>query len=1156
MKEALKTVLRAVLWLILIVVVCGGVYYVCLVMDIPKKTALACVALLLALLLCFVLVRRLLARRHRRLQIQHIVTLDSKALRDTPQDKRLIDNRWQRAMAILRSSYLGRWGNPLYALPWHMVMGRTGAGKSSAVSHSGLNAMLTDVGPDSQHASTLNCDWYFFREAVVLDTAGRYAVPLDDAADNAEWREFLLQLAKYRRREPLNGLVIAVAADTLYGGGEHLIAEARCLRRRVDEIMRILGAKFPVYLMVTKLDLLAGMARILEEMPADFKRQSVGEILQSPDKNELVPVSVQIERALDRILEGFRSLCLYTRGKTLQPQPHHILAWEELKAARPALTAYAEELFAENPYQETPLLRGIFFSSALRADAQGQSRAFPGLDAIIRRLFRVRENVGGLFLHDFFSRVLPADRNLNNPIAEYLRWRSSVRAVAYGAMLLLTFACGVMFLLSFQHNATLLKRMLPPTITASDTDDTRRLLAFEQRFRDTRQMESEVNTRGIPTMGLNQARDALANFNGRLNAEFERNILTRAEMAMQDSRGRITSQTPDKDFFTLAADLVWRFDLASAARQGKNFNEMLQIPAMPQGILQALHVESVPPLMSSVAYSVTRYYYNQTDRDAQAQALRNMRAALSRLPDVKANSLHWLVHRASELSGISPLTGEDFWTGAAATALSDVRLDPAYTKEGFMATMEYLNNLSLIVSGDELPSAREFPHWYAETYVEAWKNFASAFVTETQKMATASVTSDRMTLMSSENNPYFTFALRMEEELRPVLPHLQQTPPWVDDLALWTEALRLERSTGDEHKPTMAQNLRHEARKLLDTAREEVDTTTKERDERAELLVKEIRTYLTSLHDLLRFTLADDLAFNAVQDAMPDEKNTKALTAPLNVAKTAALSMRQRINAAPAKDSPVLSLSGAPLSFFTAKLINSASCRIQTLWEGRVLAQAGAVSPLQLQQVLFAEQGGLARDFADKTLTYLLEHTLHGYQAEKLDNAAIPFTDDFLHFLNAGLFEYKPVPKDYSVTVNAVPVDVNDEALEKPYAVVLTLSCTRDKQELINYNSPTSRVFSWKSEGCGDTSLSIRFKTVTLDVAYEGENGFVRFLHDFQFGAKNFTPADFPGKEALLKKLGVTDIALRYNLTGADAILRGVNFTPGALPFVAAECRR
>ncbi|MDR1777094.1 MAG: hypothetical protein LBR31_04610 [Desulfovibrio sp.] len=1153
----LKTIARFLFWTVLVLALCFGIYFACRLAHIGREMAFVCAGAPVAFALCLVFCFRAVLARRRRRQIQQIVTIARDALPDASTEKRLLDNRWDRAVAILRSSNLGRRGNPVYALPWFMVMGKTGAGKSSAIGHCGLNAMLTDVGPEREHASTRNCDWYFFQEAVVLDTAGRYAVPHDETTDSAEWREFLQHLAKYRLREPLNGLVVAVAADTLYGGGEHLLAEARCLRRRIDEIMRILGANFPIYLMVTKIDLPAGTARVLEELPADARRQCMGRLIQSPDKKNLVPVGVQIRQALDDIQDKFRSLCLYRRDDS--PQPHRIFAWEEFRTMMPALAAYAEEIFAENPYQETPLLRGIFFSSALRNDDERPGRAFPALSELMRGIFRTRENAAGFFLGDFFSRVLPVDRNLNRPIAEYLRWRSSVRLSAYAALLIATFGLAALVSLSYRHNATILRHMENPAYRPLwDATVSSRLLAFERSFRDTEQLEKRINSGFFPDMGLRQSRMGLAYFARLLNDEFVKDIYKPAQRRGDELRNRLTDKSSDKDFFILAADLVWRFDLVSAVLEGKKFEDLLKIPAMPQGMLNALNVGDIPMLELPAAYSMARYYYNEKDRVADMeQTLRSLRADLARMQET-GGSMHWLAYRASVMNNIPPLKGGAFWPGPMSGALDDVQLAPAFTVEGFNVTLDYLDRLSLIVADDAYKSrTKDFLRWYAGSYAEAWKKFAAAFSARILGLAAVPMAKDAMSSMSGENNPFFALALRMDTELRPVRRYLDPLPPWLDDLDVFVRALTMEtRANADHAQIGLAERLRENVRQLYEDAGNRLEPGDRERAARAEPLVKEIQAYLAALRDLVRFTLARDLAFNAVQEALPDEKNKNAATAKLALAKLAALSLRYHINPAQADDSPLLMLDNGPLSFFTTRLMNDAACHIQALWEGDVLSRVGTMSPIQLQQGLFAEQGGLARDFADNTLQYFLNRTLRGYEPQKLDGVPVPFTEDFLHFLNAGLLEYRPLPQSYAVTVDAVPVDVNDDALEKPYAVVLSLSCSKEKQELTNYNSPASMRFSWQREGCGDTNIAIKFKSATLNASYEGENAFAAFLHDFQYGEKTFHAQDFPAHQALLNKLGVRDITLRYRFTGADAIVRGVSYAPGMLPFAAAQCRR
>jgi type VI secretion system protein ImpL len=1156
--KVLKTVLRVLLWLILALVLYAGTYFACLFADIPQNIALACAFLPLACIVCIVLCARAVTRRRRRLQIQHVVTLAGDSRQDRRSPENLIDNRWSRAIAILKTSYLGSRGNPIYALPWYMLMGRTGAGKSSAVSHCGLNAMLTDVGPDQEHTSTLNCDWYFFREGVVLDTAGRYAVPVDEATDNAEWLNFLRQLGKYRRSEPLNGVVAAIAADTLYGGGEHLLTEARCLRRRLDEIMRVLGAKFPVYLMVTKIDLKAGMSRVLENLPPDMRQQAMGQLLQSPDKKNLLPVDVQIQKTLNKFLERFRSLCLFSPEDA--PQPQRLLAWEEVKAMMPALAAYAGELFAENPYQEAPLLRGIFFSSALRTDAERPSRAFPGLSGVVRGIFRTRENAAGFFLYDFFSRVLPPDRNLNRPVAEYLRWRSSVRISAYAALLIATFGLAGLLSFSYQHNYTILQHISAhDPLPAPGDSRTSRLLAFEQRFRETERLERAIETGLFPSMGLNQCREGLDWMNRALNDEFAKNLLTQANRSLERQRSLLTGASPDKDFILFASDLVWRFDLVSAARQGKRFADLLAIPAMPQGLLHALDAADIQMLSHPAAYSLARYYYNgATDASGQEQTLRYLKTALARLPEIKGYSMQWLIYRASELGNVPPLKAGVFWPGAMSAALDAVQIEPAYTVAGFNATVDYLERLSLIIDDSELkPHAQEFLRWYADSYAEAWKDFASVFVEKVLSLSASSMDAQYITAMSSSSNPFFAFALRMQNELRHVRDYLSPAPAWVAELDVFAQALRIEATADTERvQPGLRQRITETLKQFYETADDTVNEDAQQRHVRAELLAKEINAYLASLRALVPSSLADDLAFNAVQAAMPDERNSNAATAKLTEARAAALSLRQKFNPIQEEDSLLFILDSGPLSFFTDRLMNSASCHIQALWEGNVLSKAGSLPPTQMQQRLFAEQGGLARDFADTTLKFFFNRTLYGYEPQELDGLALPFTNDFLLFLNAGLLDYRPMPQSYAVTVNALPIDVNDEALEKPHAVVLSLSCAQKLQELTNYNSPSSMRFTWQSDGCGDTNLAVSFKELTLNKLYAGENGFVSFLHDFEYGSKTFHLSDFPGQEALLQKLGVTDITLRYTFAGAGSILAGARHAPETLPFVAAECRR
>jgi len=87
-------------------------------------------------------------------------------------------------------------GNPLYVLPWYLVIGESGSGKTSAIRNAGLSSPITDTGPTTGISATRNCDWWFFEEAVILDTAGRYTIPIDEGPDKEEWKNFLIPPGK------------------------------------------------------------------------------------------------------------------------------------------------------------------------------------------------------------------------------------------------------------------------------------------------------------------------------------------------------------------------------------------------------------------------------------------------------------------------------------------------------------------------------------------------------------------------------------------------------------------------------------------------------------------------------------------------------------------------------------------------------------------------------------------------------------------------------------------------------------------------------------------------------------------------------------------------------------------------------------------------
>ena len=188
-----------------------------------------------------------------------------------------LDRRFSGALDQLKRGQLGKKGSRqwLYELPWYVMIGPPGSGKSTALAQSGLRLRLGQIRELRGVGGTRHCDWIFTDEAVLLDTAGRYTTQdSDPGSDKAAWSGFLDLLKERRPRCPLNGVLVALATRDLLqsGGADHAVH----IRARLEEIENRLGMRLPVYLLVTKADLIAGFEPFFDNLTENEREQVWG----------------------------------------------------------------------------------------------------------------------------------------------------------------------------------------------------------------------------------------------------------------------------------------------------------------------------------------------------------------------------------------------------------------------------------------------------------------------------------------------------------------------------------------------------------------------------------------------------------------------------------------------------------------------------------------------------------------------------------------------------------------------------------------------------------------------------------------------------------------------------------------------------------------
>ncbi len=323
----------------------------------------------------FELVRAWRIRRANQSMLQGIAGADAEAESSarSVQEIATLQARFKEAVTVLRKArFKGRAGERqyLYQLPWYVIVGAPGSGKTTALVNSGLKFPLEEAGASQSIkgvGGTRNCDWWFTDEAVLLDTAGRYVTQdSEQKVDASAWLGFLDLLKRFRPRQPLNGAIVTVSiSDLLYQTDAQRERYARDVRSRVQELHERLGLRFPVYVMVTKTDLLAGFMEFFGDMSREERAQVWGMTFDLNAAGSAVNYAGQFGaefEGLERRLHA-RVLKRLQGERDLQRRCAIYSFPQQFSALRPLLAEFMEKGFGGSRYGEQPLVRGVYFTS-------------------------------------------------------------------------------------------------------------------------------------------------------------------------------------------------------------------------------------------------------------------------------------------------------------------------------------------------------------------------------------------------------------------------------------------------------------------------------------------------------------------------------------------------------------------------------------------------------------------------------------------------------------------------------------------------------------------------------------------------------------------------------------------------------------------------
>lgn len=375
-------------------------------------------------------------------------------------DAQVLEARMSEAIAALKRSSGRR--NFLYEIPWYIVIGPPGAGKTTALVNSGLKFPLAGSGsaqPVAGVGGTRSCDWWFTDEAVLIDTAGRYTTQDSHAkSDSKSWLAFLSLLKKYRTRQPINGVILAISlADLMSLDDQQLDAHVVEIRSRLREVHETLKIQFPVYLLFTKADLICGFMDYFGDFDEQRRRKVWGATFQTADrsKNMAGEAPAEFDALVKRLSEEMADRLQEEADPLARISIFGFPA--QFGALKGRIASFIAGIFDPARSQVKVSLRGLYFSS-------GTQEGTP-IDQVLGAIGRSfgsasHAHLSGtgksFFLHDLLTGVIFAESGWVSYDRSAERRAAIARYGGLGAIALITAAALGTLALSFAANRSLI----------------------------------------------------------------------------------------------------------------------------------------------------------------------------------------------------------------------------------------------------------------------------------------------------------------------------------------------------------------------------------------------------------------------------------------------------------------------------------------------------------------------------------------------------------------------------------------------------------------------------------------------------------------------------------------------------------------------------
>ncbi len=695
-------------------------------------------------------------------------------------------------------------GASLRTLPIVFLLGEPNSAKTSTVLHSGLDPELLAgvVYRETETVPTNTLNVWFARGTLFIEIGGAIL------GDVRLWTRILkrtsasgLASAFGKGGSAPRAAVVCCDAERLQAGAEKFTSTARKLGGQLQAMANALGASFPVYALFTKLDRVPKFAEFVSNLTAEEARQVLGTTVAQRGPGQ----GVFAEEEKNRLGKEFDQLMYSLAEKRLdylsrENAPAKLPAVyefpREFRKIRDQVLAFLVEMSRPTQLGTNPVLRGFYFSgvrpvmlrenvAAAPAPVASEEAAGAGATRILSasalagrpaagaspmNVVRSRRVPEWTFLPALFSEVILRDRAALGTSSQSSK-TNVIRRILMAALAVLFFCAAIAFLVSFLNNRGLQQKVmsadkaLAGTVSAPvDLPSAHQLKQLEQ-LRGTLTRLEAYRRDGAPLgyrFGL-YAGDGLYPQAQRIYfAYFLRLLLNSTETSMVTSLRQLPDKAGPTDpyqdpYATLKAYLITtvRHDQSS-----KQFLAPVLLSRWSAG-------KGLDPERTELARRQFEYYSEALiaadpySLNKDTSAVEHARSYLKQFNGTERIYQNMLTEAGKNSP---PLNFNRQYPGSGQVVINSYEVAGAFTKEGFAAMQNSLQNPERFFGGDEwvlgekgtLDLSKEALQQqlrtrYYSDFLNQWRTFLKA--TKIAGYASLKDAASKLQMLAGNNSP-------------------------------------------------------------------------------------------------------------------------------------------------------------------------------------------------------------------------------------------------------------------------------------------------------------------------------------------------------------------------------------------------------------------